>query len=82
MLGKIVKNVACFLWQNNNAVLGITTAFSLYATVFRERKRPSLTSRNARFIRPVFEDAVKKWLYIPTYIDKYNHYINGVDRIN
>jgi hypothetical protein len=78
----IVNNVACFLWQDNNAVLGITTAFPLHATVLRERKRPSLTSRNARIVRPVFGDAVKKWLYILTCIDKYNYYMNGVDRNN
>jgi hypothetical protein len=39
-------------------------------------------SANARVVRPVFSNAVRKWFYIPTAINNYNHYMNGVDRNN
>ena len=32
---EIVDGVNCFLWQDNNAVLGITTAYSLHQVVQR-----------------------------------------------
>ena len=79
---EIVEGVLQFLWQDNNTVLGITTAYSLHQTVLRERKRPALTSTNAHIVRPVFGDQVKKWLQIPLAIDAYNHGMNGVDRAN
>jgi hypothetical protein len=68
---EVVGKALCFLWQDNNAVLGITTGFSLQQKVFRERKRPTETSTNARIVRPVFGDAIRKKLWIPTVIDEY-----------
>jgi hypothetical protein len=42
------REVQCFLWQDNNRVLDITTAYdSLMDTVIRPRKRPSTTSTTA-----------------------------------
>ena len=79
---EIKEGVLQFLWQDNNTVLGMTTAYSLHQTIWRERKRPALTSTNAHIVRPVFGDAVKKWLQIPLAIDEYNHGMNGVDRAN
>jgi hypothetical protein len=70
--GEVVENVLQFLWQDNNTVLAMTTAYSLDQTIWRERKRPALTSTNAHIVRPVFGDAVKKWLQIPLAIDEYN----------
>jgi hypothetical protein len=81
-LARIINSVYYFLWQDNNAVLRITTAYLLNNRTLRERKRPALTSINARVVRLVFSNAVRKWLYIPTVIDNYNHYMNGVDRNN
>ena len=82
-LAEIVESTLCFLWQDNNAVLGITTAHPFRNdTVLRLRKRPSSTSTNARIVRPVFGDLPAKWLRIPRAIDDYNHFINGVDRTN
>lgn len=60
----------------------MTTAYSLDQTIWRKRKRPALTSINAHIVRPVFGDAVKKWLQIPLAIDEYNHGMNSVDRAN
>jgi hypothetical protein len=79
---EIVDETECFVWQDNNAVLGMTTAYSITQTIPRLRKRPALTSTNARIVRPVFGDAVRKWLDIPLAIDEYNHGMNGVDRAN
>jgi Transposase IS4 len=83
MLAQIVDSTLCFLWQDNNAVLGLTTAHCLKDdTIERLRKRPSPTSTNARIVRPVFGDLPFKRLQIPRAIDDYNHYMNGVDRSN
>jgi hypothetical protein len=59
-VAEIVNKVLCFLWQDNNTVLGITTAFNLHFKVYKERKRPSLTLTNARIIRPVFRNLIRK----------------------
>jgi Transposase IS4 len=82
-LAEVVDSTLYFLWQDNNAVLGLTTAHCLKNdTIERLRKRPSPTSVNARIVRPVFRDELFKWLYIPCAIDDYNHYMNKVDRSN
>ena len=81
-IGLVVCSVLCFLWQDNNAVLGITTAYNLGILVERLRIRPSLISTNAHIVRPVFGDQKKKLLEIPYAINEYNHYMNGVDRNN
>jgi hypothetical protein len=83
MLAEIVDLTLCFLRQDNNAVLGVTTAYCLKnETVVRNRKRPSATSTNAHNVRPVFGDESSKWLAILLAIDQYNHHINGVDGCN
>jgi hypothetical protein len=79
---EIVNDTECFVWQDNNVVLGMTTAYSIKETIPRLRKRPALTSTNARIVRPVFSDAVRKWLNILLAIDAYNHKMNGVNRAN
>ena len=48
----------------------------------RNRKRPKLTSTNARITRPIFGDSHRKQLPIPKVIDDYNHHMNGVDLAN
>jgi Transposase IS4 len=59
MLAETVDLTLCFLWQDNNTVLGITTAYCLKnKTIWRLRKRPSPTSTNARIVRPVFGKAL------------------------
>lgn len=83
MLAEIVDSTLCFLWQDNNAVLGLTTAHCLKNdTVEQLWKWPSPTSVNAQIIRPVFGDEPFKWLHIPCTIDDYNHYMNGIDCSN
>ena len=51
VLAVIAHKCLCFLWQDNNSVLAITTAHSLHQSedrVRRERKRPSGTLTNAK----------------------------------
>ena len=60
--GKVVivkEGVLYFAWQDNNTVLGITTAFSLDREgdyVVRDRRRPGDTSTNAKIALSVFGD--------------------------
>lgn len=83
MLAEVVDSTLCFLWQDNNAVLGVTTAHRIKdETIERLQKRPSPSSANAAIVQPVFGDEPFKWLHIPRVIDDYNHYMNGVDRAN
>jgi len=78
----ITEKVGCFLWQDNNQVLGITTAYNPQDTIIRTRKRPSRTSSSAAITRPLFGNSPVKDLPIPVPIDAYNHYMGGVDIAN
>ena len=74
-----------FVWQDNNAVLGTTTAFSVDKVedrVQRLRRRPKSSSTNTNIIRPVFGDQSRKLLFIPRAIDVYNHGMNSIDTAN
>jgi hypothetical protein len=82
MRAEVVEGVLCFAWQDNNTVLGITTAYSPDDLVVRTRKRPAETSTNAAIVRPVFGDEYTKDLAIPKLIDEYNHHMGGVDIAN
>jgi hypothetical protein len=50
-MARIIENILYFIWQNNNAVLGVTTVYSLHRpkenTIIRDRKRPKPISINA-----------------------------------
>ena len=76
----------CFAWQDNNVVLGLTTAFSLHRAsedfVLRLRKRPKESSTNASISRRVFGSQPQKKIPIPKAIDAYNHGMNAVDVAN
>jgi len=82
VLAVVVSFCLCFLWQDNNAVIVITTAHSIHKQEDRTerlRRRPKKTSTNASLSWPVFEGQSTKWLCIPEAIDDYNHSMNGVD---
>jgi len=44
-----------------------------------KRRKPRTTSTNASMVRKAFGDKEHLASYIPTVIDNYNHYMNGVD---
>jgi hypothetical protein len=77
-----VDNILYFLWQDNNQVMGITTAYNLTDTVMKSRKRPSSTSTSASIIRPIFGDSARKDLPIPVAINAYNAYMGAADIAN
>jgi hypothetical protein len=52
--------ILCFYWQDNNAVLDITTAYTLKETTLYNRRRPKLTSINAYIIRLIFSNTIRK----------------------
>ncbi|OQU98469.1 hypothetical protein CLAIMM_04254 [Cladophialophora immunda] len=81
----VKENILCFAWQDNNVVLGLTTAFSLHKVgdfVIRDRRRPGDASTNARIALLVFGEDWIKPLPIPLAIDAYNHGMNTVDNAN
>ena len=85
LVSRVTDGILCFAWQDNNVVLGLTTAFSLgkeQDVVIRERRRPRVTSTNASVALPVFGKEWKKDLPIPIAIDAYNHGMNAVDIAN
>jgi hypothetical protein len=78
----IVDFCLCFIWQDNNAVITITKAYSLRREedrVLVNRHRPKATSTNADIVWPVFEGYHEKMLKIPVPINDYNHHMNSVD---
>jgi hypothetical protein len=85
-VARVINNMLCFVWQDNNTVLGLTTAYSLYRPeediIIRNRKRLKETLTNGRITRPIFGNLPRKELAIPKIIDDYNHYINDVDLAN
>jgi hypothetical protein len=62
--------------------LGMITGYRIELKTFRMRKRLKMTALNAKITREPFRDKLTKILFIPTFIDDYNHYIRGVDQSN
>jgi hypothetical protein len=60
----------------------MTTGHRIEPKTFHMRKRPKKTASNAKIIREPFRDNPTKILPIPTFIDDYNHYIEGIDQSN
>jgi hypothetical protein len=79
-----VDQTLCFAWQDNNTVIGITTAYRFKnETILKLRKCPAPTSTNALIVRPVLSgEEVQKESYIPVAINDYNEHMNGVDLAN
>ena len=90
MLAAIVQNnVLLVAWQDNNLVLGLTTAYSVKAIedlISKKRKRLSKTSTNARVVLPVFkengQDVFEKEFKVPKLFCYYNKHIGEVDRLH
>jgi len=77
-----VRYALIFYWQDNNAVISITTAFKADDYIICIKKRPKAISTNIDITRLVFGDLHRKALLIPKIINNYNHYIGDIDIIN
>jgi hypothetical protein len=85
LVAKVVENTLCLAWQDNNIVLALSNVHTVHqADDFRAkiRRRPAKTSTNGRIVRLVFKEEHTKELYIPRFIDDYNHHMGGVDLAN
>src|SRR5436190_1452574 len=71
-----------FAWRDNNVVLFATTVGNLEETTTRERRRPGATRTGASQTRALFGRHVRLPLDIPTLIDRYNHFMGGVDQFD
>ena len=78
----VVDNVLCLVWQDNNLVLALSTVHYPTNIIERLRKRSKKTSTNAGIVSKIFGGDVTKKLPIPTFIDDYNHHMNGMDVAN
>ena len=68
-----------FAWKDNALVLALSTVYSGNEYVVRNRRRPNAATAAGRAARQVFGNEPRKELRIPTFIDAYNHNMNGVD---
>ena len=71
--------IGCFLWQDNNRVLGMTTVYNLTDMIIRARKKSSCTSTYASITRSVFGNFLIKELSISVDINAYNHHMREID---
>ena len=70
-----------FAWKDQNVVLFMSSACTGRDLVTRTRRKPAKTSTNASSSRKVFaRDEYTKDLEIPSFIDLYNHHMDGVDQ--
>ena len=72
----------CFIWQDNNAIIAITIAYSLHREEDRvtiNRYWPKAISINTDITWPIFRGFHEKILDIPILINDYNYHINEVD---
>ena len=85
LVARVVEDTLCLAWQDNNVVLALSTVHTVHQVddfVAKIRKRPAKTSTNGRIVRDVFKEEHTKELYIPRFIDDYNHHMGGVDLAN
>lgn len=85
----VQDGVLLVAWQDNNLVLGLTTAYGVREiedTVIKKRKRPSKTSTNARVVLPAFKDngndVWQKDFGVPKMYFYYNKHMGKIDRFN
>jgi hypothetical protein len=85
LLAKLVDDILCLAWQDNNIVLAMSSIHIVDIVkdfIEKSRKRPTKTSTNARIIQKAFSSKHTKKLEIPLFIDDYNHYMGGVNLAN
>lgn len=85
----VQDDILLVAWQDNNLVLGLTTAYGVREvddSISKKRKRPSKTSINARVVLPAFkengQDVWEKDFKVPKVFYYYNKHMGEVDRFN
>ena len=84
-VGATVGNggVLAILWMDNAPVTMLTTVHNIHGSkshVTTDRKHPQDTSSNAAGIQQLYElNEFIKLFSIPTCIDNYNQFMNGID---
>lgn len=76
------RRVGMFAWRDMSVVLFATTVGNLEETISRDRRRPGATRTGASQTRALFGDHVRLALDIPLLIDRYNHFMGGVDQFD
>ena len=66
-------------WEDQNAVLFMTTISTGIERVLRVRHRPPATATNAKPSQGVIGHDTTKALFMPLFIDDYNHLMGAVD---
>lgn len=82
LAGEVIDEVLALIWMDNNYVLLLTTIHKVKGAesyIWRSRRRPGVTSTNAKVVRPIFGGQHTRMLLIPVLIDMYNHFMGGVD---
>jgi len=85
LLAKLVDDILCLAWQDNNIVLAMSSIHIVDIVkdfIEKSRKRLAKTLTNARIARKAFGSEHTKKLEIPLFIDDYNYYIRGVNLAN
>lgn len=85
LLSKVVDNILCFAWQDNNIVLALSTIHIVHIVndfIEKQRKRLAKTSTNGRIVCHIFGNGPTKKLSILLFIDEYNYKIGEVDITN
>ena len=85
----VQQDVLHVAWQDNNLVLGLSTAYGVREikdSISKKRKRPNKTSTNARVVLPAFKendkDISEKDFMVPKLFYYYNKHMGEVDRFN
>lgn len=82
LAGEVIDEVLALIWMDNNYVLLLTTIYQVKGAenyILRLRRRPGITSTNAKVVRPVFNDIFICMILTPVIINMYNLYMGGVD---
>ncbi len=66
-------------WMDNGLVLVVSTVHKIKKIVKRMRKKPRKTPKNKNHVDKIWGDKGAVFIFIPTMIDDYNHWMGGVD---
>ena len=74
------KSFRIFRWVDNNVVTMVSTLHDGKEKIERERKKPRINQKNKAHVESIFGKEHKQKIFIPGFIDDYNHWMLGVDK--